>query len=195
MAIFRRTLLSVALAVTGFRGAGGRLASGRAQHRQPTGAADRDRVLLAHLPALRRASPARRCRSSRPSGSLQASCAGCSTTSPPTWRHLQAAMVARYLPADRYERFIDTLFATQDRWAFGAGSVTMRSGRWRATPGMDRDDLRPGPGGHGAARLDHRAGAGRRARWHVDATPSFVINGKLYTGAMSAREFATILGS
>jgi protein-disulfide isomerase len=32
------------------------------------------------------------------------------------------------------------------------------------------------------------------SRWHVDATPSFVINGKLYTGAMSAGEFAIILG-
>ena len=36
---------------------------------------------------------------------------------------LQAAMVARHLPPERYERFIDTLFATQDRWVFGAGSV------------------------------------------------------------------------
>ena len=31
------------------------------------------------------------------------------------------------------------------------------------------------------------------SRWHVDATPSFVINGKLYTGAMTADQFATIL--
>ena len=48
---------------------------------------------------------------------------------------LQAAMVARHLPPERYERFIDTLFAAQDRWVFGAGSVPdVRSGRWRATP-------------------------------------------------------------
>ena len=33
-----------------------------------------------------------------------------------------------------------------------------------------------------------------QARWHVTATPSFVINGKLYAGAMSANEFAVILG-
>ena len=31
---------------------------------------------------------------------------------------LLAAQVARYLPVDRYEPFIDALFATQDRWAF-----------------------------------------------------------------------------
>jgi protein-disulfide isomerase len=32
-------------------------------------------------------------------------------------------------------------------------------------------------------------------RWHVDATPSFIIDGKRYTGAMSAEQFATILGN
>ena len=31
---------------------------------------------------------------------------------------LLAAQVARYLPVDRYEPFVDALFATQDRWAF-----------------------------------------------------------------------------
>lgn len=31
------------------------------------------------------------------------------------------------------------------------------------------------------------------SRWNVDATPSFLIDGKLFTGAMSAREFAAIL--
>ena len=34
---------------------------------------------------------------------------------------LQAAMIARHLPADRYERFIDKLFENQDGWLFGAG--------------------------------------------------------------------------
>jgi protein-disulfide isomerase len=29
--------------------------------------------------------------------------------------------------------------------------------------------------------------------WHVDATPSFLVNGKLYEGAMSASEFGAIL--
>ena len=31
-------------------------------------------------------------------------------------------MVARYLPVDRYEPFINALFATQNRWAFGRGN-------------------------------------------------------------------------
>jgi len=32
-------------------------------------------------------------------------------------------------------------------------------------------------------------------RWHVDATPSFLVNGKLYAGAMTASQFAGILAS
>ena len=51
---------------------------------------------------------------------------------------LQAAMVARYLPPERYERFIDTLFATQDRWLFGAGSVPDALWPLAADAGMDR---------------------------------------------------------
>src|ERR1700756_163505 len=35
---------------------------------------------------------------------------------------LQAAMVARYLPVDRYEPFVNALFSTQNRWAFGRGN-------------------------------------------------------------------------
>ena len=108
---------------------------------------------------------------------------------------LQAAMVARYLPPEQYEPFIDTLFAQQDHWVFGAGSVPdalwpLAKDAGMARPTFDRaladDGLRDWIVGRA---LD------AQTRWHVDATPSFVINGKLYTGAMSASEFATILAS
>ena len=51
---------------------------------------------------------------------------------------LQAAMVARYLPVERYERFIDTLFANQDHWVFGAGSVADALWPLASDAGMDR---------------------------------------------------------
>ena len=51
---------------------------------------------------------------------------------------LQAAMVARYLPPERYEPFIDTLFANQDRWVFGAGSVADALWPLASDAGMDR---------------------------------------------------------
>ena len=107
---------------------------------------------------------------------------------------LQAAMVARYLPPERYERFIDTLFAAQDHWVFGAGSVPDVLWPLASDAGMDRATFDRALADTGLQ--DWIVGRARDAesRWHVDATPSFVINGKLYTGAMSAGEFAIILG-
>jgi protein-disulfide isomerase len=107
---------------------------------------------------------------------------------------LQAAMVARYLPPERYERFIDTLFAAQDHWVFGAGSVPDALWPLASDAGMDRATFDRALADTGLQ--DWIVGRARDAesRWHVDATPSFVINGKLYTGAMSASEFAIILG-
>jgi protein-disulfide isomerase len=107
---------------------------------------------------------------------------------------LQAAMVARYLPPERYERFIDTLFSAQDRWVFGAGSVPDALWPLASDAGMDRATFDRALADTGLQ--DWIVGRARDAesRWHVDATPSFVINGKLYTGAMSANEFAIILG-
>ena len=75
---------------------------------------------------------------------------------------LQAAMVARYLPAERYERFINTLFENQDRWVFGAGSVADALWPLANDAGMDRTAFDQAPWRHGAAGLDRRTGAGRR---------------------------------
>jgi protein-disulfide isomerase len=105
---------------------------------------------------------------------------------------LQAAVVARYLPPERYERFIDTLFASQARWAFGGGEQD-RLWPLASDAGMDR-------GTYDKARADTGlrdwiVGQAMQAEtnWHVDATPSFLVNGKLYEGAMSASEFGAIL--
>lgn len=108
---------------------------------------------------------------------------------------LQAAMVARYLPAERYERFINTLFENQDRWVFGAGSVADALWSLAGDAGMDRTTFDQALGDTGLQDWIVGRALDAESRWHVDATPSFVINGKLYTGAMSASEFATILGS
>ena len=47
-------------------------------------------------------------------------------------------MVARYLPPEQYEPFIDTLFAKQDHWVFGAGSVSDALWALAKDAGMDR---------------------------------------------------------
>src|SRR3954453_5215869 len=52
---------------------------------------------------------------------------------------LAAAMVARHLPAERYEAFINALFATQDRWAFSRGvNPTEELWKMAALAGMSR---------------------------------------------------------
>ena len=107
---------------------------------------------------------------------------------------LQAAMVARYLPPDRYDRFIDTLFADQDRWVFGAGSVPDALWPLASDAGMDRTTFDRALADDGLRDWIVDRARDAQARWHVTATPSFVINGKLYAGAMSANEFAVILG-
>ena len=107
---------------------------------------------------------------------------------------LQAAMVARYLPPERYERFIDTLFADQDRWVFGAGSVPDALWPLAGDAGMDRATFDRALADDGLRDWIVDRARDAQARWHVDATPSFVINGKHYAGAMSASEFAVILG-
>ena len=52
---------------------------------------------------------------------------------------LTASMVARYLPVDRYEPFINALFATQNRWAFSrSGNPTDELWKTAALAGMSR---------------------------------------------------------
>jgi protein-disulfide isomerase len=107
---------------------------------------------------------------------------------------LRAAMVARALPPERYEPFIDVLFATQNRWAFATGDLQEALWQVASQHGMDRQTFE-----QAITDTDLRNWIVGRAmdaekRWNVDATPSFLVNGKLYTGDMSASEFARILG-
>jgi protein-disulfide isomerase len=108
---------------------------------------------------------------------------------------LQAAMVARYLPPEQYEPFIGTLFAQQDHWVFGAGSVSDTLWALAKDAGMDRATFERALADDGLRDWIVGQALDAQKRWHVDATPSFVINGRLYAGALSASEFATILAS
>jgi len=108
---------------------------------------------------------------------------------------LQAAMVARYLPVERYPRFIDTLFENQDRWVFGAGSVADSLWPLAGDAGMDRPTFDRALDDAGLQDWIVQRALTAEQRWRVTATPSFIIDGKLHSGAMSPGQFATILGS
>jgi len=107
---------------------------------------------------------------------------------------LTAAMVARALPAERYEAFIGALFASQDRWAFAQG-VNSTDEIWKmaALAGMSRttfDATVADTAFRDAILAAQKADA---ARWSIDSTPTFVINGEKHAGEMNYDTFAKLV--
>ena len=103
-------------------------------------------------------------------------------------------MVARYLPVDRYEPFINALFSTQNRWAFSRGNNTTDE-LWKMAglAGMSRATFRQGDRRHRPARLDRPAAKADTDQWKIDSTPSFVINNQKYAGEMSYDAFRKLI--
>jgi len=107
---------------------------------------------------------------------------------------LQAAMVARALPPDRYQAFILALFASQDRWAFAPGvDYTKELWNMAALAGMTRATFDAAVNDNALQDwiLAQQAAAGKK--YGIDATPSFVINGKMSSGEMSYSDFVKLL--
>ena len=91
---------------------------------------------------------------------------------------LTAAMVARALPADRYEPFVAALFQTQNRWAFARGvNSTDELAKMAALAGMPRAtfDATIADQAFRNAILKDQDVADKV--YHVDATPTFIFNG------------------
>jgi protein-disulfide isomerase len=107
---------------------------------------------------------------------------------------LTAAMVARALPPERYEAFIGALFASQDRWAFAQG-VNSTDEIWKlaALAGMARATF---DATIGDAALRDAILAGQKAdaaKWNIDSTPTFVINGEKHAGEMNYDTFSKLV--
>ena len=103
---------------------------------------------------------------------------------------LTAAMVARALPPERYEPFISTLLATQDRWAFARGVNSIEElAKLAALAGLPRPtfDATIGDAGLKAAILALQDGAEKQLK--INSTPSFIINDKLVPGAIGYPAF------
>jgi len=103
---------------------------------------------------------------------------------------LTAAMVARALPAERYEPFISALLASQDRWAFARGvNSTEELAKYAALAGMSRETFNGAVADAGLKRAILTAQETAEKTNKVTSTPSFVINGKLTAGAVSYGDF------
>jgi protein-disulfide isomerase len=107
---------------------------------------------------------------------------------------LQAAMVARYLPPERYEPFVMALFANQDRWAFARG-VNTTDELWKtaALAGMSRATFDQAIANDALKAWILQQQADAQKKWSIDSTPSFVINGQKYAGEMSFDAFRKLI--
>jgi protein-disulfide isomerase len=107
---------------------------------------------------------------------------------------LMAAQVARSLPAVQYYPFIEALFASQDDWAFAPGIDYKESiFRYAALAGMDRPTYDAALGNDKLKAFILQGQQEAETMYHVDATPSFIINGTLYPGAMEYDDFAATI--
>jgi protein-disulfide isomerase len=107
---------------------------------------------------------------------------------------LTASMVARYLPVDRYEPFVNALFASQNRWAFGRGNdPTEELWKIAALAGMSRATFDKAIGDTGLRDWIVQQQKADTDQWKIDSTPSFVINNQKYAGEMSYDAFRKLI--
>ena len=104
---------------------------------------------------------------------------------------LTAAMVARALPPERYEPFITALLASQDRWAFARGvNSTDELAKFAALAGLSRASFDKTIADTGLKQAILAAQDEGEKKFGVSSTPTFVMNGKPTSGAVSYDDFA-----
>jgi protein-disulfide isomerase len=107
---------------------------------------------------------------------------------------LTASQVARYLPVDRYEPFINALFATQNRWAFGRGNnPTEELWKIAGLAGMSRTTFDKAVGDTSLRDWIVQQQKADTDQWKIDSTPSFVVNNQKYAGEMSYEAFRKLI--
>jgi protein-disulfide isomerase len=107
---------------------------------------------------------------------------------------LIAAMVARHLPVPQYYPFVNALFASQDRWAFGRGvNPTEEIWKLAALGGMSRPTFEQAIIDTDLRNWILQQQQADQQRWKIDSTPSFVINDQKYAGEMSFPVFRKLL--
>jgi protein-disulfide isomerase len=107
---------------------------------------------------------------------------------------LTASQVARYLPVDRYEPFINALFSTQNRWAFGRGNdPTEELWKMAGLAGMSRTTFDKAVGDTSLRDWIVQQQKADTDQWKIDSTPSFVVNNQKYAGEMSYDAFRKLI--
>ncbi len=108
---------------------------------------------------------------------------------------LMAAMVARALPPERFEPFMESLLESQQHWAYDR-SVDPKEelAKMAALAGMPRDlfDRTIADTTLKSAILAQQAVAEKK--YEINSTPTFIVNGKAHSGEMNFDEFAKMVG-
>ena len=104
---------------------------------------------------------------------------------------LTAAVVARALPPDRYEPFVNVLLTTQDKWAFARDvNSTEELAKLAALAGMPRSTFDKAVNDDAMKRAIIASQDEAQKNHDVNSTPTFLINGKPLVGAV---DYATFL--
>ena len=104
---------------------------------------------------------------------------------------LKAAQVARYLPAALYYPFVEALFSSQDDWAFQPNEDYHASiFKYAALAGMDQATYDKAWNDDALAQFILDGQKQAETEYKITATPTFIINGKTYPGAMEYDDFA-----
>src|ERR1700756_1278100 len=107
---------------------------------------------------------------------------------------LRAAMIAHCAPRDRFYAYVDTFFATQDKWVM-AKDYREALARIVKLGGMSQDEFDNCLKNTNLENkiLEERLAASKEL--DVNSTPTFFINGTKFTGAPSVEEFDKALSA
>jgi protein-disulfide isomerase len=109
---------------------------------------------------------------------------------------LTAAMVARAVTPERYEPFIAALFASQDRWAFARGAdPILELGKLAALAGVSQDTFNTTIADTGLRSWIIARQTADQKQYGIDSTPTFLIGGKTYPGALEFDAFAKLVAA
>ncbi len=107
---------------------------------------------------------------------------------------LMAAQVARSLPAAQYYPFIEALFASQDDWAFAQG-IDYKAAlyKYAALAGMDQSTYNAALTNDKLKQFILDGQQYAEKIYNIQATPTFIINGRVEPGAFEYDEFAALV--
>ncbi len=104
---------------------------------------------------------------------------------------LMAAMVARALPTERYVPFVESLLASQDRWAFAQGvDPKAELQKMAALAGMSAETFQRTVDDQALSKAIIAKQDAASKKYGIDSTPSFIFGTTLFSGEMDYDTFA-----